>query len=213
MNRATRINVAVVGIMLGIAGLDHGTFEVLQGNQPTEGLFIQAISPERQWWSYGGEEAFTLVPNFLITGLLAILVSLAVMVWSVGFVHGKRGPLVLTLLFVSLFLVGGGIAQILFSIPILIVSTRIHKPLAWWRKMLPGKVRRALASLWPGALVVTVVSFLIGLEVAIWGFVPGVHDPDQLLVVCWAFVFGGGLGGLLLSAISGFAHDVGKTTA
>jgi hypothetical protein len=212
VNRATRINVATTGIMLGIAGLDHGVFEVLQGNQPTGGLFIQAIAPARQWWAYGGEEALTLVPNFLATGILAITISLAVMVWSVGFVHRKRGPLVLGLLLFSLFLFGGGIAQILFFAPLLFAATRIHKPLAGWRKALSGSYGRLLSRLWPGALAVTAVSFLIGLVIAIWGFVPGVHDPEQVLVICWAFVFGGGLGGLLVSVVTGFARDVGSAS-
>ena len=64
------------------------------------------------------------------------------------------------------------------------------------------------------ALILIVgVSFLIGLEIAIWGFVPGVHDPERLLTICWAFVFGGGLGGLLVSIVAGFARDVDKATA
>jgi hypothetical protein len=208
VNRATRTNVATIGVMLGIAGLDHGFFEVLQGNKPTGGLFIQAIAPARQWWAYGGEEAFTIVPNFLATGILAILISLAVMVWSVGFAHRKRGPLVLALLLISLFLVGGGIAQILFFAPLLFAATRIHKPLAGWHRVLSGPVGRLLSGLWPGALAVTAVSFTIGLVIAIWGFVPGVHDPEQVLEICWAFVFGGGLGGLLVSTVAGLARDL-----
>ena len=43
MNRATRIIVATMGVMLGIAGLNHGFFETIQGNTPTNGLIIQAI--------------------------------------------------------------------------------------------------------------------------------------------------------------------------
>ena len=58
---------------------------------------------------------------------------------------------------------------------------------------------------------VTAVSFLIGLEIAIWGFVPGMHDFEQILAICWAFVFGGGLGGLLVSVVAGFARDAGNT--
>ena len=42
-NRATRVITAVVGIMLAFAGLEHGLFEVFQGNKPTDGLIIQAI--------------------------------------------------------------------------------------------------------------------------------------------------------------------------
>jgi hypothetical protein len=64
---------------------------------PTGGLIIQAIGDAHQMWYYGTEEAFTIVPNFLVAGLLAILVSLAIVVWSVGFVHTKRGASVFAL--------------------------------------------------------------------------------------------------------------------
>ena len=110
MNRATRIIVAVIGVLLGIAGMEHGFFEVLQGNTPTDGLIIQAIGDAHQMWFYGTEEAFTVVPNFLITGILTMGVGLAITIWSVGFIQTEKGPLVLGLLFIALFLVGGGIA-------------------------------------------------------------------------------------------------------
>ncbi|NIP28360.1 MAG: hypothetical protein GWO38_32255, partial [Phycisphaerae bacterium] len=78
----------------------HGFFEILQGNTPTEGLIIQAIGDEQQMWLYGTEEAFTIIPNFLITGILTIIVSLAIIVWSVGYMQTKRGAAVFLLLFV-----------------------------------------------------------------------------------------------------------------
>ncbi len=87
MNRATRIIVAVIGVLLGIAGMEHGFFEVLQGNTPTDGLIIQAIGDAHQMWFYGTEEAFTVIPNFLITGIVAMVVGLAIIIWSVGFIQ------------------------------------------------------------------------------------------------------------------------------
>ena len=112
INHATRAIVATLGVLLAIGGLDHGLFEVLQGNVPTSGLIIQAIGDRHRMWVYGTEEALTVVPNFLATGLLAILVSVAIAVWSVGFVHTRHGATVFILLFVVLFLVGGGIGQL-----------------------------------------------------------------------------------------------------
>lgn len=210
MNRATRTIVSTIGVVLGIAGMNHGFFEVLQGNTPTEGVLIQAIGEAHQMWLYGGEEAFTIVPNFLVTGILAMLVGLGVIVWSLGFVHRKRGPIVLLLLFILLFLVGGGIAQVVFIAPTLAVATRIDQPLTWWRKILPEKMRRALAKVWPYSLAAACLSFLIGLFIAITGFVPGVsrNNPELILSICWAFVFGGGLGLMVFTFVAGFAHDI-----
>jgi len=109
VNRTTKTITSILGIMLAIAGLDHGFFETLQGNTATNGLIIQAIGDAQQMWVHGTEEAFTIVPNFLITGPLAIAVSIAIMIWSVRFMDTKHGSTVFMLLFALLFLVGGGV--------------------------------------------------------------------------------------------------------
>ena len=146
MNNATRINVATLGVIFGISGMTHGFAEILQGNTPTGGLFINAIAAGSSWtrWSEGGEGAFTIIPNFLITGILAMIFGFAIVVWSLGFVHKRYGPPVYLLLFVLLFFVGGGIGQLIFFIPAWAVATRIHKPLSWWRRVLPTGLRIGL---------------------------------------------------------------------
>jgi hypothetical protein len=210
MNRATRIIVSTIGIILALAGIDHGIFEILQGNTSTPGLVIQSIGDAQQMWFYGTEEAFTIIPNFLVTGILSILTSIAILVWSIGFVGKKYGAAGFILLFVLLFLVGGGIAQVVFFLPTWAVATRIHKPLTWWKKVLPEGSRRILAKVWPVTLTAGAISFLIGLYIAIFGTFPGMNatDPEQVLSICWSFIFGGGLGMFVLSYISGFAHDI-----
>lgn len=212
MNRATRIIVAVIGVLLGIASMEHGFFEILQGNKPTDGLIIQAIGEEQNLW--GTEEAFTLIPNFLITGIVAMAVGLAVIVWSVGFVQTEQGPRVLGLLLIALFLFGGGIAaQIVFAPFLWLAAKRIHKPLTWWRKTLPEGLRSVLAKMWPYLLSVGSISLLIGLFIAIFGYVPGVDagNDDRIFTICWLFVFGGGWGVFLLTYVAGFAYDIQTT--
>ena len=209
MNRATRTIVSTIGVILGIAGLDHGIFEILQGNTPTSGLIIQAIGPDLKLW--GTEEALTIIPNFLLTGIAAVIVSLATIAWSVRFVHTQHGARVFGLLFILLFLVGGGIAaQIMFAPVTWAAATRINKPLDWWRKILPETARRVLAKIWPVTLALGSLSLLIGLFIAITGFVPGESDSERILGICWAFVFGGGLGMYLLTFVAGFAYDIQK---
>jgi hypothetical protein len=209
MNRATKTIVSTIGVILAIAGIDHGFFETLQGNRPTSGLIIKAIGPELKLW--GTEEAFTIVPNFLITGILAILVSLAIIVWSVKFIHTKYGARVFGLLFILLFLVGGGIAAQIMFVPVTwAVAARINKPLDWWRKILPKGHRRGLAKIWPVTLTFGSISFLIGLFIAITGYVPGVSTDERILAICWSFVFGGGLGMFLVTFVAGFAYDIQK---
>jgi hypothetical protein len=197
-----------LAVLLAISGMmAHGLFEVLQGNTPTDGPFIEAIGEAHRTWEHGAEGAFTIIPNFLITGLLAMTVSLGIIISSVGFVHKKNGPLVLLLFFILLFLVGGGVAQILFFIPLWAVATRINKPLSWWRRILPAGPRRVLAELWPWFLVAGAVLFVIGLVISITGYVPGLSDPEQILTIDWSIL---GIGYLLylLAFVAGFACDI-----
>jgi hypothetical protein len=212
MNRATRINVTTIGIIFGLSGMTHGLSETLQGNTPTGGLFINAIAAGSSWtrWSEGGEGAFTIIPNFLLTGILAMFIGLAIIIWSVGFVHKQHGPLVYLLLFIGLFLVGGGIGQVVFFIPAWAVATRIHKPLIWWRNVLPAGMRRGLAQAWPWLLMAASLLILTALVIAIFGYIPGVPDMDQVLTITLSLV-GASLGFFLLASVAGFADDIERS--
>ncbi len=207
MNRATRIIVATLGTIFGLSGMSHGVFEALQGNVTTGGLFISAIGESHRMWLHGNERAFTLIPNFLITGIAATLVGLAIVIWSLGFVHKKNGPIILLLLFVLLLLVGGGIAQLLFFPWIWLVSTRINKPLVWWRRILPEKIQMPLGRLWLWALIISSVLFVFALEIAITGSVPTVNDPEAVLSVMLICLAAATVL-LPLTFISGFAYDI-----
>lgn len=207
MNKATRLNVGILGTIFGISGMNHGFFEVLQGNIPTPDMFIFAIGEARKMWVHGNEPAFTLIPNFLISGIVAMLVGLAIIVWSLGFVHSKHGSKILLLLFILLLLLGGGVAQILFFPWICLVSTRIKKPLAWWRKVLPRKSLEPLAKLWRWCLFVSATLLLVALVIATTGFVPSVTDPEivfSIMLVC----LGLETIALPLTFATGFAYDL-----
>ncbi len=207
MNKATRIIVATLGSIFGLSGMSHGFFETLQGNVPTGGMFIAAIGEAQIMWEHGSEYAFSLIPNFLITGIVAMLVSLTIIVWSIGFIHKKHGSIILFSLFVLLFLVGGGVAQIVFFPFICLVASRINKPLNWWRKVLPVRIRKPLGKLWPWCLAIGSLLFVFALQTAITGFVPGMSDPDKILLVTMLCL---GLEAIILplTFISGFAHDI-----
>jgi hypothetical protein len=207
MNKATRINAAILGTIFGISGFSHGFFEALQGNIPTNGLFIFAIGEAQKMWLHGNEPAFTLLPTFLLAGISAMMVGFAIIIWSLGFVHRKNGPTIFILLFVVLLLVGGGVAQILFFPFIWLVSTRINQPLTWWRTVLPIKVQKPLARLWPGALTISAGLLVFALEIATTGFVPGMMDPEVVLSIMLSCL-GMEVIAFPLTFVTGFAHDI-----
>jgi hypothetical protein len=167
---ATRLTAMALGIVTGIAGMEHGLFELLQGNVTTNGLVIEAIGPTQRFWELGTEPAFTVLPNFLVTGILAIAFGLAMIIWSGAFVQKKSGALILALLTVGLFLFGGGFAPIGSALVAIYAASKINKPLTWWKKHLPEEVRRILAGSWIWTLVIVVVVYLYCLWVAIFGW-------------------------------------------
>ena len=209
---ATRIIATTVGVILGLSGMNHGLFEALQGSKPTGGLFIQAIGEAQRFWPLGTEDAFTLVPNFLLTGVLAMLVGLACIVWSLWGLARQHGPTVFLLLFVLLFLVGGGVAQVVFFVPAWALATRMDKPLTWWGKVLPPRVRPFLSRLWPVTLTLSTLALLIGMEIAVFGWLPVQMEDTAKLSVVLAFVLAAWVL-LILTFIAGFGHDLRRMEA
>jgi hypothetical protein len=149
---AIRVTTTVFGVYAGLLGIEHGYFETLHGSVVPTSLRIMAVSGPGLPFPFGHEPAMTVVPNYLVTGILAILVGLMIILWSVAFVHKKHGAAVLSLLSILLLLVGGGFGPISLLIAACIGAGRINKPHTWWRKNLPAGPKRLLATLWPWSL-------------------------------------------------------------
>jgi hypothetical protein len=208
--RATRTLVAVYGVIVGVAGIEHGILEVLQGSVRPEGVMIDAIGPAQQLWEHGSETALTLVPNFLISGILAILFGLAVVIWAGWYIERKHGAPILLALSVILFLVGGGFAPIFLTLLGFAAATRIGKPLRVWRRLLPGPVRSVFGALWPWLLIALLVLFVLTVEVAIFGYpLRWLFNADTLYAVQWTsgYVM---LGLTVLCLPAAFATDIGR---
>ncbi len=207
---ATRVTATVIGVFFGLfSGVNHGFFELLQGNKPTDGFFIPAIGETQRFWPLGTEDAFTLIPNFMITGIVSMVVGVAIIIWSIWYLPSKYGRTVYLGLFILSFLVGGGIGQVFFFIPAWAFATRMHKPLTWWRKVLPRRVWPFLSRLWIVTLVLATLVMLIGLEMAIFGYFPGLIEPEAiqntalLIVLASAILY-------VISFIAGFGHELNR---
>lgn len=208
-NPATRVIASTLGVLVGIGSIEHGLFECLQGSSPTSGLIVNALGPGYSWtrWKQGGEGAFTLLPNFLLTGTIASLIGVLMIVWSLRRIHGPHGSTVFLLLGVTSFLTGGGVAQIVLFTLTWGVGSRIRASLAFWRWLIPVQARPVLGRIWPWTLTASTVLFLVALEIAVIGYVPWVSDQLELLRVCWT-ILGVALGLFVISICSGFAHDL-----
>jgi hypothetical protein len=108
---------------------------------------------------------------------------------------------------VASFLTGGGVAQVVLFTLTWGVATRIRASLAFWRWFIPTPVRPPLGCLWPWTLGAASALFLAALEIAVFGYVPGVTEQTRLLHICWS-ILAVALALYLLSIFSGFARDI-----
>lgn len=201
MNRAIRVTVAALGVSAGIASIEHGYFEILQGSARPDALFIVSMGPpcdpEVVWNAC--EPALTIIPNFLITGILAIIIGILVIIWSLGFIQRKHGGGILFLLSIGMLLFGGGLFPPFIGLIASIIASRIHKPLARWRAHADGAVSKILATLYPWAII-------IYLCIVFGQFIVGYFFNDFLAsVMSFTVLFI--LGFLFLSGLSAFAYD------
>lgn len=198
MRKATRIIAATFGAFVGFGGLEHGYFEMLQGNGRPENIMIASMGapcvPEEIW--HICEPAMTIIPNFLVTGILAIVLGLVTIVWTAAFVEREQGGIILALLSFGLLLFGGGIFPPLIGIIGGIVGTRINTPL----KKQPGPVWRMLAKIWPWTIVVFFV-WLFGQFVIGYFF-------NEFLMESGLLIPGLILGLLMVSILAGYGHDL-----
>lgn len=204
---ATRVILTTVGVIFGLSGMNHGFFEFLQGNTPTTSLVVDAIGKAQRFYAEGTEPAFTIIPNFLVTGLLAMLVGLVIVIWSLRFIQTQHGRSVFLGLFILLFLVGGGIGQLVFFIPAWAFGTRMDKPLTWWKEKLPRSIWPFLSRLWPVTLTLSTISVVIGVEMAIFGYFPGMTDSVTISDTAMYFVLISALLNIV-TFIAGFGHDL-----
>jgi len=168
INSTVRITASVLGAIVAISGIHHGIFEILQGNKATESFIIQSIGMEHQRW-LNGEEAFTLIPNFMISGITSVIVSTIIIFWSLFRLHKSSGPVIFILLYILLTIAGGGIGHILFFVTIWLFSGRIRKEIAWRSGSTDSGFVHGLSYAWIFLLIATCVLFIAALEISVFG--------------------------------------------
>lgn len=202
--RAARWTASTFGVLAGLGGLTHGVGEVLQGNVPTDSLFIPSWTHGPIADYLGGDPGLTVIPNMLATGILATAVSLTVIVWSVAFVGRRRGGLTLVLLCMALLLVGGGVGPPVIGMLAGVAGLGIRARHAWWQEHLSTGVRRRLARLWPWTFGVAAVNgvFLVVGSVALV-YLVALDAPDLFLNSFYFAVVS-----LAATIVTGIAYDV-----
>ncbi|HEX6383594.1 MAG TPA: hypothetical protein VF177_02885 [Anaerolineae bacterium] len=209
MRKATKVTVSTFGAIAAMAGIEHGIGEILQGNVAPNSIVIESWPGSGLFRILAGEPAMTIIPNLLVSGILAILFSLVFLVWALLFVQRKNGGLVLILLSIVMLLVGAGFGPPLLGIILGVTATRINSPLTWWRAHLSHDTRRFLSRLWPWALVAGFIAWLFVFPGSVLlDYFVGVANPERTIAPLIFSAFGL----LLLSIATAFAHDLQQQT-
>jgi hypothetical protein len=154
--RATRVVIAIFGVLAGLAAIEHGIGEISQGSRRPATLIIESWPDTAAFAVLGGEPALIVMPNLLLSGVLTVITALALAIWSVAFVQRRGGGLVLILLSVVLLLVGGGLAPPLIGLILGVAADTMHA--------VPSRKSRRfllpLARAWQWILAVGVIGYL-----------------------------------------------------
>ena len=194
-NKSTQRFVQFFGIIGALTAFGHGTFEIAQGNSSTSDI-LDKIG------------AYTLLPNYLITGICTIIISLGIIGWLLLYAHKPYGSIIFFVLTVILFFVGGGVAPIFGLMITCIVSTQICNNLAWWQALNSPNSLKLLAKIYHVLLTTGTIFLLLGICAWLLLTPPGhLYKIDIIDYICWTLL---GLGTvlILLSIFAGFSHDV-----
>ncbi len=206
MNNTTKVAVSTFGTLMGLAGIEHGIGEILQGNHAPETIIFSSW-PEAEFFRVvNGEPAMSIVPNLLFTGILATLFSLAYIAWVTIFIQKKGSGFVLMFLSVGMLLTGGGIFPPAIGLVIAGVATQVHSPLTLWQKILPQMGRYLSAVIWKGCFLfcwICWLTLLPGVNVLSFSF--GIGNPTLTMTILEL-----ALGSLLLTILIGFIADSKK---
>lgn len=195
-NSTTALFVTVQGIVVGVLGAVHGTSAALKGFASTDGFVMATVG------------AVTVIPNYLITGVAAIVAGLCIVLWSAFCIRSRMGPTVFLILSIFLVAVGGGIAHIPFFMIGWAVATRIGSSLSWWQRAVPPRLAARLARGWLAIFVMDYSLLFVGIAIWLVFLPPGSTDRSPVLqYACWSLI-AAGLLMQLPTFVSGFMRDL-----
>ena len=147
--RPLRIIGVSFGMLSGLGGFIHALGEIKQGNVKPESIFIPSWKEGPIALYYDGDPAITILPNMLYTGLVCLIISVFVFLWSLFFLRNKRAGLILLFSSFLLLLFGGGVGPPVLGALAGIAGAGIGGRFHWFKKIAPLAVSKALGAIWP----------------------------------------------------------------
>jgi hypothetical protein len=156
---ALRIQASAFGVFMGLGGIEHGIGEILQGNAAPGSWMFKSWGETELFSILNGEPAMSLIPSFLVSGIVTLVLSAIFMAWTAFYVHKRFGWLIMILLSVLMLLSGGGFGPPLVGIAFGAAASGIGSPHSWWRARLSPGAGRLLSAIWPWLFALCLASF------------------------------------------------------
>ena len=203
MNKTTMTLFLTLGILAGIMGIEHGIGEVLEGYRPTESVFILSWPDSAFFGIMAGEPAMTIIPNYFVTGLLAIFFSGAFLIVLVKPGHDRKTIIILAALLILMLLTGGGFGPPILGMIAVLIALKRNSPLKLWRK-LPSKLHTVLSRLWPWSFGLCLLGWLMLFPgAALIAFFTGIDNAFLMVIpILIAFAF------IPITLFLGFSRDL-----
>lgn len=141
-----KVSTVILITYTAIIGFIHGVGEILQAGSKSNSYLIHALDvadPDQVW--HAGLPAFSVIHDFLISGIITILISIAIIIF-VNLLIKSNYFKFFPLLFILLFLFGGGFVPPFIGI---ISSTYyVIKKESKLNSKQPSFLRKLIAKLW-----------------------------------------------------------------
>lgn len=140
-----KVSTVVLITYTAIIGFVHGVGEILQAGSKSNSNLIYALDvadPDKVW--HAGLPAFSVIPDYLISGIITVLISIAVVIFANLLIESNYFKF-LPLIFILLFLFGGGFVPPFIGI--ITSSYYVIKKKSSMNKQ-PSFLRKIIAKLW-----------------------------------------------------------------
>lgn len=210
MNNASRKIVTSLGVLIGVISIvNHGFFEILQGNVIARCPVIHSVAEGNFMGAPAGEAAFTVIPNILYSGIATVLIGLLIILWSLKSIHVKFGSSIFLLLCILQSFVGGGVNQIPFVLIVWGASLKVDKPFKWVEKLLTFNNRwRLMGKYWLHLLIIGMVLVFTATQITLYRAFPFVSQANAISLSL--LMLAAGLAILLYAILAGSLYDIKK---
>ena len=175
MKNASRIMLSTFGLLVGLSGIEHGIGEILQGDIVPSAMIFPSWPDSAFFRVLNGEPALSLIPNLLVTGILATCFSLLFIAGSVGWIQRRYSGWILIGLAIVMLFTGGGVFPPVFGILVGLGAIRRESRPEKSPSLPMTAPARILAGLWPWLFTASLLSW--------FAMLPGVPALDHFFGV------------------------------